>query len=104
MAMDIRFDRQGALAIVTLDRPQALNALTLEMAAALDRAAGCVGGGSRVAAIVIRSAGGRAFCAGGDIRALYEAGRRRDPYVRDFYRTNIASIIASRPTASPTSR
>ena len=87
MSMDIRFDRQGRLGIVTLDRPQALNALTLEMAAALDDRLTAWAEDAGVAAIVIRSAGGRAFCAGGDIRALYEAGRRRDPYVRDFYRT-----------------
>ncbi len=85
--MDIRFDRLGPLAIVTLDRPQALNALTLEMAAALDDRLAGWAEDTEVAAIVVRSAGGRAFCAGGDIRALYEAGRRRDPYVRDFYRT-----------------
>ena len=87
MTTDICFDRQGPLAIVTLDRPQALNALTLEMAAALDDRLVAWAADAGVAAIVIRSAGGRAFCAGGDIRALYEAGRRRDPYVRDFYRT-----------------
>jgi enoyl-CoA hydratase len=87
MAMDIHFDRQGALAIVTLDRPQALNALTLEMAATLDERLAAWAGDSTVAAVVIRSAGGRAFCAGGDIRALHDASKRRDPYVRDFYRT-----------------
>jgi enoyl-CoA hydratase len=87
MAMDIHFDRQGALAIVTLDRPQALNALTLEMAATLDERLAAWAEDSTVAAVVIRSAGGRAFCAGGDIRALHDASKRRDPYVRDFYRT-----------------
>jgi enoyl-CoA hydratase len=87
MAMDIRFDRQGPLAIVTLDRPQALNALTLEMTAEMDSRLAAWAADASIAAIVIRSAGGRAFCAGGDIRALYEASRRRDPYVRDFYRT-----------------
>ncbi len=85
--MDIRFDRQGALAIVTLDRPQALNALTLEMAAELDNRLVAWAEDACVAAVVIRSAGGRAFCAGGDIRALYEAGRGRDRYVEEFYRT-----------------
>ena len=85
--MDVRFDRQGSLAIVTLDRPRALNALTLEMAAALDDRLAAWARDGGVAAIVIRSAGGRAFCAGGDIRALHDASRRRDPYVRDFYRT-----------------
>src|SRR5262249_36117877 len=85
--MDICFARQGALAIVTLDRPQALNALTLDMATALDERLAAWAEDAEVAAIVIRGAGGRAFCAGGDIRALYEAGRRGDPHVRHFYRT-----------------
>jgi enoyl-CoA hydratase len=84
--MDIRFDRQGALAIVTLDRPQALNALTLEMTQELDRRLAAWAADPAVAAVMIRSTGGRAFCAGGDIRALYEAGRRKEPYAADFYR------------------
>ncbi len=84
--MDIRFDRRGALAVVTLDRPQALNALTLEMAEQLDRRLIAWATDPTVAAVVIRSAGGRAFCAGGDIRTLFEAGKRHDPYVANFYR------------------
>jgi enoyl-CoA hydratase len=87
MSMDIRFDRQGALAIVTLDRQAALNALTLDMVAALDERLSAWAEDADVAAVVIRSAGGRAFCAGGDIRALHDASKRRDPYVREFYRT-----------------
>ena len=85
--MDIRFDRQGAVAIVTLDRPRALNALTFDMAAALDARLAAWAEDTDVAAVLIRGAGGRAFCAGGDIRALYDAARRGDLYVRDFYRT-----------------
>jgi enoyl-CoA hydratase len=85
--MDIRFDRQGPLAIVTLDRPQALNALTLDMAAQLDRTLVEWAADRTVAVVLIRSAGGRAFCAGGDIRALYDAGRRNEPYASEFYRT-----------------
>jgi len=87
MSMHIRFDRQGALAAVTLDRQPALNALTLEMVAALDERLSAWARDAGVAAVVIRSAGGRAFCAGGDIRALHDASKKRDPYVRDFYRT-----------------
>jgi enoyl-CoA hydratase len=86
-SMDIRFDRHGTLAIVTLDRPQALNALTLDMAEQLDRRLVEWASDPALAAVVIRSAGGRAFCAGGDIRALYDAGRRNESYASDFYRT-----------------
>jgi enoyl-CoA hydratase len=87
MSMRIRFDRQGALAIVTLDRPQALNALTLEMVAALDDQLSAWAQDASVAAVVIRGAAGRAFCAGGDIRALHDASKKGDAYPRDFYRT-----------------
>jgi enoyl-CoA hydratase len=85
--MDVTFERRAAVATVTLDRPQALNALTLAMADQLDRQLREWAADPAVAVVAIRSAGGRAFCAGGDIRALYEAGRRRDAYVADFYRT-----------------
>lgn len=85
--MDIRFDRQGPLAVVTLDRPHALNSLTLVMATQLDRHLAEWAGDPGVFAVVIRGAGGRAFCAGGDIRVLYDAGKRGDPYAREFYRT-----------------
>jgi enoyl-CoA hydratase len=71
-------ERRGRAGVVTLNRPKALNALTLAMvrliAAALeeweeDRA---------VDRIIFLGAGQRAFCAGGDIRRLYELGRAGD--------------------------
>lgn len=72
---EIICETRGAAGIATLNRPKALNALThgmvRELAAALD-------GWERdpsVTRVVVRGAGGKAFCAGGDIRALYEAGR-----------------------------
>ncbi|MGH6930239.1 MAG: enoyl-CoA hydratase/isomerase family protein, partial [Dongiaceae bacterium] len=87
LSMDIRFEHRRPLGIVTLDRPQALNALTLEMARRFDQRLIEWARDPAVAVVVIRSAGGRAFCAGGDIRALYDAGRQNDPYASDFYRT-----------------
>jgi enoyl-CoA hydratase len=38
-----------------------------------------------VKVVVIRGAGERAFCAGGDIRALYDSGKSGNPYAIDFY-------------------
>lgn len=79
-------DRRGALLIVTLNRPAVLNSLSLEMVrqigAALDMAAEDDG----IAAVLFRGAGERAFCAGGDIRALYEAGKAGDPLPETFWR------------------
>jgi enoyl-CoA hydratase len=91
---EIICERRGAAGLVTLNRPKALNALThrmvTELAAALDRWEH----DPDVTRIVVAGAGERAFCAGGDIRALYEAGRsgRRGEAVafwRDEYLLNI---------------
>ncbi|WP_158813223.1 enoyl-CoA hydratase/isomerase family protein [Methylocapsa sp. S129] len=75
---EVLVERRGCAGFLTLNRPKALNALNLgmvrAMAAALDdweRDAG-------VTRVVVTGAGGRAFCAGGDIRLLYEQGRAGD--------------------------
>jgi enoyl-CoA hydratase len=72
---EILLGREGGLATLTINRPQALNALTL---ANYRRFAPALAGWAEdpsVHAVVVRGAGGRAFCAGGDVRAVYEAGR-----------------------------
>jgi enoyl-CoA hydratase len=74
-ADEILLDRHGALAIVTINRPQALNALTLDNYRRIDPALRAWGADPSVHAVVVRGAGDRAFCAGGDVRAVYEAGR-----------------------------
>ena len=72
---DILFEREGGVATVTLNRPQALNAFTLGMYRRLDPMLRRWAEDPDVHAVLIRGAGERAFCAGGDIRAIYEAGR-----------------------------
>jgi enoyl-CoA hydratase len=71
-------ERRGRAGVIVLNRPKALNALTLTMvrliAAALDEWEG----DRAVDRIVLLGAGDRAFCAGGDIRRLYELGRAGD--------------------------
>jgi len=84
---DVLFRRDGALGRITLNRPKALNSLTLEMCAgmfaqlkqwALDPA---------VRSVVIDAPPGRAFAAGGDVRAVYEAGKKHDGSVMKFFST-----------------
>jgi len=72
---DILFGREGGLATVTLNRPQALNSFTLDMYRRFDPMLRGRADDRRVKAVLIRGAGERAFCAGGDVRAIYEAGR-----------------------------
>ena len=72
---DILFGREGGVATITLNRPQALNAFTLGMYRALAPTLRQWEQDREARAVLIRGAGERAFCAGGDIRAIYEAGR-----------------------------
>src|SRR5436309_6118857 len=75
-AEDILFGRESNVATVTLNRPQALNAFTLDMYRRFDPILRGWAEDPAIKAVLIRGAGERAFCAGGDVRAIYEAGRR----------------------------
>jgi enoyl-CoA hydratase len=72
---DILFGQEAGLATVTLNRPQALNAFTLGMYRALAPMLRRWAVDPQPRAVLVRGVGERAFCAGGDIRAIYEAGR-----------------------------
>ena len=82
---DIEFTVRDGIAHVLLNRPDALNALTLEMAAALDERLAAWQHDEAVRCVLVRGQGSRAFCAGGDIRKLYD--ERAGDYPRRFYRT-----------------
>ena len=89
MSDDILIERQGALGIVTLNRPQALNTLSLAMYRRFDPALAAWAGDPAVRAALVRGAGGRAFCAGGDVVAIYEArgeAAAQGGYKEDFFR------------------
>jgi enoyl-CoA hydratase len=92
---EILFERRGTAGLVTLNRPQALNAVTHDMvrglAVQLDRWAN----DPAVTRVVVMASGGRAFSAGGDIRALTDLGKagRHDEalrFWRDEYALNTA--------------
>lgn len=69
---EILADVQDGVASVTLNRPAALNALTLAMLEGLAAWLDAWERDDRVRLVVLRGAGDKAFCAGGDIRALRE--------------------------------
>lgn len=75
---DIQFDSAGGIGFILLNRPQALNALTHDMCRRLDERLQAWASDPAIQAVVIEGAGEKAFCAGGDIRALYDAGKK-DP-------------------------
>jgi enoyl-CoA hydratase/carnithine racemase len=75
MADDILFERRGAAGLVTLNRPQALNAVTHAMVLALRAQLDAWADDPAITRVVIAAAGERAFSAGGDIRHLYDLGQ-----------------------------
>jgi enoyl-CoA hydratase len=85
MDAEIEFEQRGRAGLITLNRPKALNALTHGMAVVLHAQLDLWADDRSVDTIVIKAQGDRAFCAGGDIRALYDWGRAKDPKVIQFY-------------------
>ena len=73
MTPTVRAETRGPLGLLTLDRPRALNALDLDMVRALQRHLDVWKADATVKAVVVRGAGERAFCAGGDVRAVAQS-------------------------------
>src|SRR6056297_1828272 len=69
----IRYETDGAVAIITIDRPQARNSLDLAATAALGEAAECLGRDSSIRAAIITGAHGT-FCAGADLNEMAGKG------------------------------
>ena len=99
---DLLFERRGAAGLVTLNRPHALNAVSLAMVRELTRQLAEWESEPRVSRVIITSNDARAFSAGGDLRALYDLGRagRYDEalgYFREEYALNARIRHYSKP-------
>ena len=75
-------ERRGRAGVIVLNRPKALNALTLTMVRLIASALDEWERDGAVEQIVFLGAGDRGFCAGGDIRRLYELGRAGDHHAQ----------------------
>jgi len=99
---EIICERRGASGTVFLNRPQALNAITLNMVRQLTRALDKWEHDSAIQNVVVSAAESKAFSAGGDIRLLYEQGRAGDhaaqlDFWREEYRLNRRIRLYSKP-------
>src|ERR1700682_2579774 len=72
---DLIARREGAAGVIRLNRPKAINAVTLEMFREIDKALDAFESDPAIALILLEGAGDRGLCAGGDIRALYDSAR-----------------------------
>lgn len=83
--MEVLSEISNHVAFVTLNRPGALNALSLDMILRLRALFEQFSADPNVHAVLIRGAGEKAFCAGGDIRALYRSFRLGGSLQHDFF-------------------
>eukprot|EP00197_Chlamydomonas_leiostraca_P009551 CAMPEP_0202861566 /NCGR_PEP_ID=MMETSP1391-20130828/2922_1 /ASSEMBLY_ACC=CAM_ASM_000867 /TAXON_ID=1034604 /ORGANISM="Chlamydomonas leiostraca, Strain SAG 11-49" /LENGTH=356 /DNA_ID=CAMNT_0049540977 /DNA_START=73 /DNA_END=1140 /DNA_ORIENTATION=- len=91
MTKEVLFHVKDGIGTITLNRPAALNSLTYGMVCALaDIMASACAPGSGVQCIVIKSCTSKAFCAGGDVKAVVaqaadrQAGRAADFFAREY--------------------
>ncbi|MFD1327847.1 enoyl-CoA hydratase/isomerase family protein [Mycoplana ramosa] len=85
-------ERAGSIGRIRLNRPKALNSLTLAIVRDIEAALDRFEADPQVAAVLITGEGERGLCAGGDIRMIYEGGRigSSEPtlFWREEYRMN----------------
>jgi enoyl-CoA hydratase len=83
---DLIVRREGSAGIIRLNRPKAINAMTLEMSIGIDKALDQFEVDPAVALVLLEGAGERGLCAGGDIRGLYESSRAGGDLGKRFWR------------------
>ena len=86
MTEEVLFERRGKTGVITLNRPAALNALTLNMVRLMKPVLTAWATDAAIENVVIEGAGEKGFCAGGDIRALHDWGQAGAPEATGFYR------------------
>ena len=101
MTHEIEFEQKGSWGVVTLNRPQALNALTWPMVEKFRAQLKRWEREASVEAVLIKGTGDKAFCAGGDIRWLADAARKdaghASGFFREEYRLNAAIHHLTKP-------
>jgi enoyl-CoA hydratase len=78
----VLWEREGAVGVATLNRPEALNAMTVEMLEQLERILDEAAADASVRALVLAASGEKAFCVGADLKSRaqeYEEGAGEDP-------------------------
>jgi len=87
---DLIVRREGGAGVIRLNRPKAINAMTLEMSLGIDAALDRFEADPAVALVLVEGAGERGLCAGGDIRGLYESSRAGGDLGKVFWRQEYA--------------
>ncbi|XP_058469389.1 3-hydroxyisobutyryl-CoA hydrolase, mitochondrial [Solea solea] len=83
---EVLLEKVARAGVITLNRPKALNALNLPMVRQIYPQLKKWENDDDIDIVLIKGAGVKAFCAGGDIRAVTEAGKAGDSLAQDFFR------------------
>jgi enoyl-CoA hydratase len=105
VSAEVRVRVEGTLGRITLDRPKAINALTLDMVRAVDAALTGWEEDPAVALVLLDGAGERGFCAGGDIvalrdSALHDGGEAARGFWAEEYRLDARIARYPKPVVS----
>ena len=87
MSEDILFEQRSGIGIISLNRPDALNALTTDMCRAMDQMLTSWEKDESISAVIIKGEGGKSFCAGGDVRVIVEHGYENNTLAQEFFAT-----------------
>ncbi|XP_007948304.1 3-hydroxyisobutyryl-CoA hydrolase, mitochondrial [Orycteropus afer afer] len=85
-AEEVLLERKGCTGVITLNRPKFLNALNLSVIRQIYPQLKKWEQDPETFLIIIKGAGEKAFCAGGDIKALAEARKAKEKLIQDFFR------------------
>ncbi|XP_062045220.1 3-hydroxyisobutyryl-CoA hydrolase, mitochondrial isoform X2 [Lepus europaeus] len=85
-AGDVLLERKGCAGVITLNRPKFLNALSLSMVRQIYPQLKKWEQDPETFLILIKGAGEKAFCAGGDIKVISEAAKAKQKMSQDFFR------------------
>ncbi|XP_048808311.1 3-hydroxyisobutyryl-CoA hydrolase, mitochondrial isoform X2 [Lagopus muta] len=83
---DVLLQKKGGAGIITLNRPKVLNALSLRMIQQIYPQIKAWEQDPETFLIIIKGTGEKAFCAGGDVRAIADAGKAGDRMTQDYFR------------------
>ncbi len=98
---EVIIERRGSAGIIRLNRPKALNSLTLPMVRVIASVLDEFGADPAIASVIVMGEGERGFCAGGDIRLLHQSGKEgsdgAETFWREEFRLNHAISRYSKP-------
>lgn len=102
---EIHIRKEGQAGLITLAKPQALNALSADMSIAIENALDRWRDDEDVKLLIIDAEGDKAFCAGGDIVQLYEEGKKGhfaygQNFWRQEYQMNYKMALFPKPVVS----